>query len=96
MDERLAVETELDRLPALGLEPGSVGDVVVDAVEGDLPRLARSSRARSLVPRTRASTRGWAAIARTSRIAVGVSIIAQIGIGAVEVTRSRRTAISST
>ena len=49
---------------------------------------ARSSLARSLVPITSTPTRGWAAIARTSKIAVGVSIIAQIdvvgGAGGVE------------
>src|SRR4051794_9460666 len=39
---------------------------------------ARSSRARSFVPMTSADTRGCAAIARTSKIAVGVSTIAQI------------------
>ena len=38
------------------------------------------SRARSLVPITSTATRGWAAMARTSKIAVGVSIIAQIGV----------------
>ena len=102
MDQRLAVEAQLDALAALGREPVGVLDVVVDAVEDHLAGLprreqrggqvrhaaaggraraaARSSLARSLVPITSTATRGWAAMARTSKIAVGVSSIAQIGI----------------
>ena len=45
---------------------------------GPGPAGARISLARSLVPITSTATRGWAAIARTSKIAVGVSTIAQI------------------
>ena len=41
---------------------------------------ARISLARSLVPSTSTLTRSWAAMARTSKIAVGVSTIAQIDV----------------
>ena len=53
------------------------------------PSGARSSRARSLVPITSTLTRGWAAMARASKIAVGVSTMAQIG-GAVAPAASSR------
>ena len=53
-------------------------------------------RARSLVPITSTPTRGWAAMARTSKIAVGVSIIAQIVTSTGAPAASSRAGTSST
>ena len=59
------------------------------------PSGTRSSRARSLVPTTRTPTRGCAARTRTSKIAVGVSIIAQIDVSVAPPASSRAATSSS-